>query len=159
MRSIAILFLAVFASSQLSAHEPSADQAQLVSEATAICARALEFAQGDRASLVDAKAQFSAEGWAQFTKRLNGWRDDEGAPTFTSHFRPSGPALDVRQHDGVVDLTIPGVLEQENRNPYGGVSRTKYRSEIDIEIAAATRKVTRLNQRTCGGAGSHPSCR
>lgn len=91
--------------------------------------------------------------------KLDGWQDDKGAPTFTSRFRPSGPALDVQQHDDVVDLTLPGVLEQESHTPYGGVSMTKYRAEIDLEISGATRKVTRLSQRTCGGAGSHTSCR
>ena len=128
-------------------------------EATAVCLRALAFGQGDAASLLDAKSRFTVAGWAEFMKKLGGWQDEKGATTFTSRFIPSGPALDVRRHDGMVDLTIPGVLAQQNRNPYGGVSTMKYRVEIDLQLVEATRKVTHLKQRTCGGAGSNLSCR
>ena len=159
MHSIAILFLASFVTLPSLAKEAARESAELMQDATAVCIRALEFTQGDSASLLDAKSRFTAEGWSEFMKKLQGWQDEKGAATFTSRFVPSGPALDVREHDGLVDLTIPGVLEQESRNPYGGVSVTKYRAEIDLQLAEATRKVTHLKQRTCGGAGSHTSCR
>ncbi|HET6432680.1 hypothetical protein [Dyella sp.] len=155
MRCIVILLLAV---SGACAAAPVPDQPARVREATAICLDALDFAQGDVASLLDAKSRFTAQGWAEFMKKLQGWQDDKGAPTFSSRFVPSGAALDVRRHDGVLDLTLPGVLEQTSRNPYGGVSVTKYRAEIDVQFAESTRTVTHLKQRTCGGAGSHPSC-
>lgn len=159
MRSIAIVFAAAFLSARACAGQPLPDQAGLVQEATAVCIQTLQFAQGDKASLLDAKGHFTPEGWAQFMEKLQGWQDDRGAATFTSRFAPSGPALDVRRHDGVVYLTIPGVLEQESRNAYGGVSTTRYRAEVELQFAEATHKVTRLKQRTCGGAGSHLSCR
>lgn len=159
MRSIPMLLLAAFVTMPSFAREPAQEQAKLVQEATAVCLRALQFTQGDPASLIDAKSRFTAAGWAEFMKKLDGWQDEKGAATFTSRFVPSGPALDVRQHDGVLDLTLPGVLEQESRNPYGGVSTTRYRAEIDLQLAVASRKVTHLKQRTCGGARSHPSCR
>lgn len=159
MRSIATVLLAAFVTQQAFSSEPVPGQATPVQEATAVCVRALAFDQGDSASLLDVKDRFSAEGWAGFMKKLDGWLDGKGAATFTSRFVPSGPVLDVRRHDGVVDLTIPGVLEQQSHNAYGGVSTTKYRAEIDLQLAEATRKVTHLKQRTCGGAGSHPSCR
>lgn len=159
MRSIAIFVLGAFLTSQSLAQELDRDQTRLVQEATAVSLHALQFTQGDPVSLLDAKSEFTTGGWAEFMKKLDGWQDEAGAATYSSRFIPSGPALDVRRHDGVVDLTIPGVLEQESRNPYGGVSTTKYRAEIDLQIAEASGKLTHLKQRTCGGAGSHPSCR
>ncbi|MGN2248120.1 hypothetical protein ACFWZ3_15675 [Frateuria sp. GZRR35] len=159
MRFTASIVLAAFVTSQSFAQELARDQAKLVQQATTVSLRALQFTQGDLASLLDAKSQFTPGGWAEFMKKLDGWQDETGAATFSSRFVPSGPALDVRRHDGVVDLTIPGVLEQENRNPYGGVSTTKYRAEIDLRLAEALGKITHLKQRTCGSAGSHPSCR
>jgi hypothetical protein len=153
------LLVAAFAVSPSFSEEAAQKPVGSVQEATSVCLRALEFVQGDTASLVDARDRFTAQGWAEFTKKLDGWLDEKGAPTFSSRFIPSGPALDVRRHDGVVDLTLPGVLEQESRNAFGGVSTTKYRAEIDLQLAEATRKVTHLKQHTCGGAGSHPSCR
>jgi hypothetical protein len=154
-----VLLFAVFVTSPSFAQEPAPDQAALVQEATAVCLRAVQFTQGDPASLLDAKSRFTSAGWAEFMKKLDGWQDEKGAAMFTSRFVPSGPALDVRRHDGLLDLTIPGVLEQESRNPYGGISTTKYRAEIELQLAEASRKVTHLKQHTCGGAGSHPSCR
>lgn len=159
MRAIAALLLAAFVTSPAYSTQPVQAPADPVQDATAVCIRALAFTQGDPASLLDAKSRFTREGWAEFMKKLDGWQDAKGAATFTSRFTPSGPALDVRRHDGLIDLTLPGVLEQESRNPYGGVSVTRYRAEIDLQLAEATRKVTHLKQRTCGGAGSHPSCR
>lgn len=159
MRSIAALLLAAFVTSHAYSTQPAQEQANLVQDATAVCIRALAFTRGDTATLLDAKNRFTREGWAEFMKKLDGWLEAKGAATFTSRFVPSGPALDVQRHDGVLDLTLPGVLEQESRNPYGGVSVTRYRAEIDLQLAEATRKVTHLKQRTCGGAGSHRSCR
>lgn len=159
MRLIAIFVLAAFVIPRSFAQEPAQDQAKLVQEATAVSLRALQFNQGDLASLLDAKSEFTEEAWAGFLKKLEGWRDEKGAAAFTSRFVPSGPALAVRRHDGVVDMTLPGILEQESRNAYGGVSTMKYRAEIDLQLAEGSRKITRLKQRTCGGAGSHPSCR
>jgi len=159
MRSFVALLLAASVLSQACTAEPAREEADPVRQATAICLRALQFAQGDTATLVDAKPEFTTQAWAEFMEKLKGWQDMKGAPTFTSRFVPSGPALDVWRHDGMVELTLPGILEQETRNPYGGVSTMKYRAEIDLQFAESTRRVTRLKQRTCGGAGSHATCR
>lgn len=159
MRCFAVLVFATFLAAQSIAQEPALDQAALVQEATTISLRALQFTQGDLASLLDAKSQFTRAGWAEFMKKLDGWQDEKGAATFSSRLVPSGPALDVRRHDGVVDLTIPGVLEQESRNAYGGVSTTRYRAEVDVQYAESSRKVVHLKQHMCGGARSHLSCR
>ena len=159
MRRFAVLVFATFLTAQSMAQESAPDQTQLVQEATTISLRALQFTQRDLASLLDAKSQFTTAGWAEFMKKLEGWQDEKGAATFSSRLVPSGPALDVRRHDGVVDLTIPGVLEQESRNAYGGVSTARYRAEVDVQFDEGSRKVVHLKQHTCGGAKSHPSCR
>lgn len=159
MRSIALLVFSVLATASAASKALAPDHADPVAEATAVCIRALDFTQGDAASLVDARSRFTAEGWARFMKKLDGWLDSKGAANFSSRFLASGPALDVRRHDGMAELTLPGVLEQESRNAFGGVSTTRYRAEIDVQFAEATHLVTQLKQRTCGGAGSHASCR
>lgn len=159
MRCYAVLVFATFLTAQSMAQEPAPDQAALVQEATTISLRALQFNQGDLPSLLDAKSQFTTAGWTEFMKKLEGWQDEKGAATFSSRLVPSGPALDVRRHDGLIDLTIPGVLEQENRNAYGGVSTTRYRAEVDVQFAEDSRKVVHLKQHMCGGAKSRPSCR
>jgi len=159
MRCFAVLVFATFLTAQSIAQESAPDQTKLVQEATTISLRALQFTQGDLASLLDAKSQLTTAGWAEFMKKLEGWQDEKGAATFSSRLVPSGPALDVRRHDGLIDLTIPGVLEQESRNAYGGVSTTRYRAEVDVQYAESLRKVVHLKQHTCGGARSHLSCR
>lgn len=157
MRSLVALLAAVLAMPALS--NPPADPAQLEQHATAAGHRALEFTQGDLASLLDAQKDFTPEGWTDFRSKLEGWLDGKGATTFSSSFAASGPAVDVRRSDGVLFLTIPGVLKHESRNPHGGVSVTRYRAEIDVQLAEASRKVVRLKQRTCGGANTQSSCR
>ena len=92
-------------------------------------------------------------------KKLNGWLDEKGAPKFSSNFSPSGNALDIHQEEGAVRLTIPGILKQESRNEFGGVSTTAYRVEIDIQLGGKPVKIERLEQRTCGGAKTKASCR
>lgn len=159
MRCFAVLVFATFLTAQSMAQESAPNQPKLVQEATTISLRTLQFTQGDLASLLDAKSQFTTAGWAEFMKKLQGWQDEKGAATFSSRLVPSGPALDVRRHDGVIDLTIPGVLEQESRNAYGGVSTTRYRAEVYVQFAESSRKVAHLKQHMCGGARSHLSCR
>lgn len=121
--------------------------------------RTLSFTQGDRASLTDVRDRFTSTGWSEFLGGLKGWLDDAGAPSFSSAFTPSGPALDVHFVDGSIRLTVPGVLEQRTRNAAGGVSTTSYRAEIDIEARADSARIQRLSQRTCGGSSTVASCR
>jgi hypothetical protein len=120
---------------------------------------ALDFRQGDLASLLDARPLFTESGWADFMKRLAGSLDPSGAATFTSTFTPSGPAMAARQGSSDLAVTVPGVLKHESRNPHGGVSTTSYRAEIDIRVAPGPLRVDLLVQRTCGGATTRSSCR
>lgn len=119
---------------------------------------ALDFRQGDLASLVDAKLLFTESGWAAFSRKLNGFVDHHGAATFTSTFTPSGPATSSKRVNDSLTVTIPGVLRHESRHPQGGMSTTSYRAEIDVRISTSPFKVELLLQRTCGGASTVQSC-
>src|SRR3954466_8423484 len=59
---------------------PATEQASIVSFAQSGISRALNYAQGDGQSLVDAKDDFSAAGWIEFMKRMDGWLDDSVGP-------------------------------------------------------------------------------
>lgn len=159
MRSFMFLLFAVVLATRAYASDPSGERAKLVQRATAVGMRALNFQQGDLPSLLDAQKDFTPEGWAEFTAKLKGWLDQNGATTFSSAFVPSSPAVDVRRGDGVLYLTMPGVLQHESKNQFGGVSTTRYRAEIDIQLSETSQKVLHLQQRTCGGARAHASCR
>ncbi|MBB2483641.1 hypothetical protein H5407_00215 [Mitsuaria sp. WAJ17] len=124
-----------------------------------LAVEALNFRQGDLGSLADSKPFFTAAGWADFSKRLTGFVDPQGAATFTSSFTPSGPAIATKKEHESLTVTVPGVLKHESRNPQGGVSTTSYRAEIDIRVSASPFKIELLVPRTCGGAGTMPSCR
>jgi hypothetical protein len=93
--------------------------------------RALDYRQGDRQSLIDAEDDFTADGWREFMKRMEGWLDSTGAPLGTSSFMPSGNTVITDQENGLMHLIVPGVLRQsENR------SVTTYRLEIDVRMNA-----------------------
>jgi hypothetical protein len=162
MRHFIVAFAVLLSNRSASAQTAPADlndQAAVVRYAEGAGLRALNFVQGNRMSLVDAQDDFTAQGWSEFMKKLDGWLDDKGAPKFSSNFSPSGKALDIRQGEGVLRLTIPGILKQENRNEFGGVSSTTYRVEIDIQLGGQPVKIERLEQKTCGGAKTVASCR
>jgi hypothetical protein len=120
---------------------------------------ALNFRQCEPSSLVDTKPMFSEAGWADFMKRLTGFLDPQGAPTFSSTFTPSGPAILAKKEKANLTTTVPGVLKHESRNLQGGASTTFYRAEIDIQVSSSPYKVEMLLQRTCGGAATKLSCR
>ena len=120
---------------------------------------ALNFRQGEPASLMDTKPMFTGPGWADFMKRLTGFVDLQGAPTFTSTFTPSGPAIAAKQDKASLTITVPGVLKHESQSPQGGASTTSYRAEIDVRVSPSPFKVEMLVQRTCGGATTKLSCR
>ncbi len=158
---VALLFstvsLAVFAQAGADTPPSAADPQVRFAQKAAV--DALDFRQGEPASLVDAKPLFSAPGWAEFMTRLTGFVDPQGAPMFTSSFTPSGPAIAAKRVNASVTITVPGVLKHESRNAQGGTSVTSYRSEIDVRVSPSPFKIESLAQRTCGGAATKPSCR
>jgi hypothetical protein len=126
------------------------DQGAIIKYGVRAVPRALNFAQGDRASLVDAEADFTAKGWESFMHRLSGWLDDHGAPKYTSTFTQGERTPRVHTVDGAVVLTLYGELKQQNRNEHGGVSTTTYSVAVDATISTKPLKVDRLEERTCG---------
>lgn len=162
MRALKVLLFASailsIAASAVSNGQVSAPDTQVRFAETA-SNTALNFRQGNLASLVDAKSDFTATGWAEFMRHLVGSLDDGGAPTFDSTFTPSGVAVNAKQDKGKLSLTIPGVLKHESRNSHGGASSTSYRAEIDVRVSASPFKIEMLVQRTCGGATTKLSCR
>ncbi len=119
----------------------------------------LNFQQGDVASLTDAKAYFTREGWDDFWQSMAGSLDLNSAPTFSSTFTPVGAALDVTQDGDTLSLTLPGVLKHQSRNPNGASASAAYRAEIDVRTTANALKIEMLKQRTCGGAAIMSACR
>ena len=151
------VFLTVSAHARANTHLNAADRQIRFAEKAVV--DALDFRQGEVASLVDTKSFFTASGWADFMKLLTGFVDHQGAPTFTSTFTPSGPAIATKQDKESLTVTVPGVLRHESRNPQGIPSTTSYRAEIDIRVSPSPFKIELLIQRTCGGATTKPSCR
>jgi hypothetical protein len=147
------LFAALLVSSPALAQTtpaPATDQAAIVQKAVV---RALNFDRGDLERLRGAQADFTPEGWTQFMKRLDGWLDAKGAPTFSSSFVPSGDPRIVSQSDGVLHVTIPGTLKHSQ-----GASNTTYPIVVEVRASGKPMKIQHLEQSICGGPTATP-CR
>lgn len=128
------------------------DQAAVVTFARKTAVQALNFRQGDSASLTKTRADFTPEGWKEYMKHIEGFLDRKGAPTFSSSFVPSSSATVVDKSDGGVHLRIPGILKQtQNR------SSTTYRAVLDVTAGGKPAKIRHLETLTCGGKSN--SCR
>ncbi|MGZ6176477.1 MAG: hypothetical protein ACXWNB_11630 [Candidatus Binataceae bacterium] len=126
---------------------PSAkDEDAIVASVQKAVVRALDYKQGDRASLMDAKSDFTADGWKEFMKRMDGWLDAKGAPLGSQRFTPLGAAVVKSREDGVIRLSIPGTLEQRQN-----ASRTTYRVTVDVQLVGSLMKIEHLEPLT-GGA-------
>lgn len=112
--------------------------------------RALDYDQGNRASLVDAQDNFTAEGWQEFMKWLSGYVDEEGAPTGSSHFTAAGEPKMESQENGIIRLTLRGTLKQYGKIPGGALSATTYRVIVDVELTGNPPKIRHLEVRACG---------
>ena len=146
------LFLALLTANPLFTQDhPSAktDQAAIVAFVQKAAVQSLNFRQGDAASLTQARADFTDEGWKGFMKHMEGWLDQKGAPTFTSSFVPSRDAVVVGQENGIVHLRIPGTLKQTQNK-----SSTTYRAAIEVYAGGNPAKIQRLEQITCAGTST-----
>ena len=90
--------------------------------------RALNYDQGNRESFVDAQEDFTPEAWREFLKWLDGYLDNNGAPTGSSVFTASGKPVLKSQANGVLRLTLAGTLKQENSKGSRVLSRMIFRS-------------------------------
>ena len=108
--------------------------------------RAVNFRQGDTASLKRAQADFTPDGWKEYMKSMQDWLDASGAPRFTSSFAPSRRAVVISQASGSVHFRIPGTLKQTQK-----LSSTTYRAAIDVVAGGNPAKIQHLEQITCTG--------
>lgn len=139
-----VLFAAVLVSSPAVAQTtpvPTTDQAAIVGSVQKAVVRALNFDRGDLERLRGARDDFTPEGWREFMKRLDGWLDDKGAPTFSSSFVPAGDPTIVSQSGGVLHVTIPGTLKHRQNG-----SSTTYRVVIEVRAAGKPMKIEHLKQ-------------
>jgi len=112
--------------------------------------RALDYDQGDRRSLTDAKDDFTLDSWREFMKWLDGYIDAQGAPTSSSRFTATGEPVVKNHESSTVRLSIPGTLRQQRKNAHGGLFTTTYRVMVDVEIGGNPLKIQYLKVRTCG---------
>lgn len=133
-------------------------QGSIVSFAQSGVSRALNYVQGDSKSLVDAKDDFTSAGWIEFMKRMDGWLDEKGAPKGSSLFTSTGDVVVKSAASGETRVIISGVLKQETKNAYGGISTTTYRIVADVLVGGSPLKILHLETRTCGGATTAASC-
>ncbi|HET9409943.1 MAG TPA: hypothetical protein VFO39_22090 [Candidatus Sulfotelmatobacter sp.] len=132
---LALMLAAQSAPSQADASAASLEKAAI---------RALAFQQGDATSLAKSRPDFTAEGWNKFMQTLQGFLDDNKAPTFTSAFAPAGKAVVVPTSDGTIFLKIPGTWTQSS-----GASRTTYRLRLEVRGNGSPAKIERLEEITC----------
>jgi len=123
-----------------------ADRDAVVAFAQKAAVRALDLREGDLGSLNRARADFTAEAWRDFMKHMEGFLDQNGAPTFNSSFVPSRDATVLGEDNGIVHLRIPGTLTQTHNQ-----SRTTYpRAAIEVFAGGKPIRIHRLEQITCG---------
>jgi len=115
------------------------DQVAAIEFAKNAVVQALNYGQGDRQSLIDAQDAFTAEGWREFMRRMEGWLDSKGAPLGSSSFIPSGDVVITGQQNGVIRLTVPGVLKQTQHK-----SATTYRVVVEVRMSGNPVKIGHL---------------
>jgi hypothetical protein len=125
------------------------DQDVIVAFAQKAAVDALNFRQGNLASLTRAQPDFTPEGWTDFLKRMQGFLDDHGSPTFTSSFVPSGDAVVVDEKNGIVHFRIPGTLKQTHDQ-----SNATYRVRIQVHAGGKPVKISQLEQPMCIGSSA-----
>ena len=130
---------------------PTTDLAAAVALVHKAVVRALNFDRGDLERLRGARDDFTPEGWTQFMKRLDGWLDEKGAPTFSSSFVPSGDPRIGSQSDGVLHLTIPGTLKHRQNN-----LTSTYPIVVEVRASGRPVKIEHLEQSICGGPTATP---
>ena len=115
------------------------EEAAIVEFAKNAVVQALNYSQGDRQSLIDAQDAFTPDGWREFMKWMEGWLDSKGAPLGSSSFVQSGDVVMTGQENGMLHLTVPGVLKQSQNK-----SVTTYRVVVEVRIGGNSVKVAHL---------------
>jgi hypothetical protein len=128
---------------------PSPAQATTVAAAEKAAVAAVTFREGDLTGFGRARVDFTSNGWDAFLKRMQGFLDSNGAPTFTSSFTASGSASVLGERDGIVYFRVPGTLVQSNR-----LGKTTYRAALEVHAGGSPVRIERLDQITCVGAST-----
>jgi len=105
------------------------DQATILGFSQKAAIAALNFQQGDAVGFARSHDDFTSDGWKDFIKRMEGFLDQKGAPTFTSSFVAAHGATVLDEKEGVLHLRIPGALTQSNN-----LGRTTYRAAIEVYV-------------------------
>ena len=149
---LAIALLAIAASAQ----SDTSDRTTIIAAAQNEALAAINFRQGETASLERAHNHFTPDGWKNFMAHMQGFLDKNGAPTFTSTFVVSKGPVFLGEKDEVVHFRVPGTLTQVQ-----GASRTIYRAALEIYAVRDPRiqgggsiKIQHLEQITCGRTSS-----
>jgi hypothetical protein len=114
----------------------------------------LNYDQGNLASLTDAQNDFTSDGWREFMQWLQGYLDSSGAPTGSSRFSSTGDPEVKHQENGETRITISGILKQESKNAYGGISKATYRVTVDTQVGGNPLKIQHLKTIICVGAST-----
>ena len=115
--------------------------------------RALNYEQGDRASLIDARDDFTPDGWREFMRWMSGFVDANGAPQSGSSFVPTANAVWKEETAGVMHLQVDGTLKQtQNR------SSTTYRVTVKVELRGSPLRIERLRPTVCNSADKLTTC-
>src|SRR5690242_10533877 len=132
MRPFGIFFAAFLAGLSISAKAQTAatDHPSIIAFAQKAAVRAVDCRQGDAASLTDAQNDFTADGWKDFMKHMEGFLDAKGAPTFTAIFVPSKGARWIDEKEGLAHVRLPGTLKQTHDH-----SITSYRGDLDVYVS------------------------
>src|SRR5262245_11719422 len=115
------------------------DQAALVEFVEKAVVRYLDYSQGDRQSLIEAQDEVSADAWREFMATMKEWIDSKGTPLSSSSFVPSGGTVITGAENGLLHLTVLGVLKQSQNK-----STTTYRVEVDVRVGGNPLKIAHL---------------
>jgi hypothetical protein len=139
--AMTLVYVAVLSSPLLAgAAAPTKDQAAVVQFSRSAAVRALDFEQGNLQSLLDAREDFTLDGWNDFMKHMRGYVDAKGVPQFSQSFVPSVNPVVIDEKDGIVHLTIRGKLKQTHDSS----STTYDHVEIDVRIGGTPIKIQHL---------------
>jgi len=149
MKILAALLIAAL-SCQLAAQNAPREASSSV-EKTVVAA--LSFQQDDLDSFKKAHDNFNSKGWDEFIKKMQGFLDPSGAPSFTSKLVPAGAAAITSQENGTITAKVPGTLTQTHDK-----STTTYRLRVEIQTVGTPPRINHLEQITCSRASAANYC-
>jgi len=150
MKILAALSIATLCC-QVAAQNTPRDASSSVTEKLVV--GSLSFQQGDLASLKHAHENFTSKGWGEFIRKMQGFLEPNGAPTFTSRFVPAGPAVITSEENGNISAKVPGTLTQIH-----GKSTTTYRLRVEVQTTGTPPQIDHLEQITCPRASAANYC-